>query len=86
MFYPENQPFDALAYWKALAGLNESLVRGLDASTDHRRSIDSAEYWEMEARHWTQCIGVSYSRGKKDPEDHKQDAGTDVRLGQGNRR
>jgi hypothetical protein len=51
LFHPKTQSIDALAYWKALAGQNESLVRGLDASTDHRRSIDSAEYWEMEARH-----------------------------------
>ncbi|KAK5239431.1 hypothetical protein LTS06_012803, partial [Exophiala xenobiotica] len=55
--YPSDyllQLLSSLEYWKGQAIYNNGRVRLLDPSTDHRMSIESFEYWRIEATYMTQ--------------------------------
>ncbi|OAP62698.1 hypothetical protein AYL99_01925 [Fonsecaea erecta] len=52
--FSQDFPRDALQHWKNLAIHNQARLDSLSQTEDHRRTINSVQYWETEARHLDQ--------------------------------
>ena len=66
--FHEDSPNDIIDFWRATALSYQAQLRVMKGQKDHRLSIQSASYWETEAKHLkNECIRI-----RETEDDHQQ--------------